>query len=174
MIVGVTFTIKAVVDICKSKKNSYTYDDLLKDINTLNEITHNHSIVVIRDSFNEYPNRFLVYYDPQWKCKLFINYKDNVNNESYIKDHLFRELKVDKSAIKVDYVSQNISEKISRRDNQKKVYCHKLFLATIENFPEDMKQDTFICDGRTYHWESIIQLEKDNAAMEKMRILFDL
>lgn len=167
LIVGIGFTIKAVVDVWNTKKNSYTYDDLLKDINTLNEITHNHSIVAIRDSFNEYPNRFLVYDDLNWKCKLFINYKDNINNESFIKDHIFRELKVDMAEIEVKYVSQNISEKISGSDNEKKVYCHKLFLTTIENFPENMKKDTFICDGRTYHWKSIVELEKDKSAMEK-------
>lgn len=167
MLAGIAFTVKAVLDVFNSLKNSYSYGDLLKDINTLNEITHNHSIVAIRDSFNEYPNRFLVYDDPQWECKLFINYKDNVNNESFIKDHIFRELKVDVSKIKINYISQIISEKVSGRDNQKKVYCHKLFLTTIEEFPEYMKNDTFECDGRTYYWKSIVALENDEVAMAK-------
>lgn len=167
MIIGISFTIKSVIDVGNSRKNSYTYTDLLKDINTLNEITHNHSIVAIRDSFNKYPNRFLVYDDPKWKCKLFINYKDNINNESFIKDHICRELKVDTSDIEINYIAQNISEKISGRDNQKKVYCHKLFLMTIKNFPKNMKNDTFTFDGRTYHWKSIIELENDSEAMKK-------
>lgn len=167
MLAGVIFTVKAVLDVWNSIKNSYSYADLLKDINTLNEITHNHSIVAIRDSFNKYPNRFLLYDDPKWECRLFINYKDNVNNESFIKDHIFRELKVDITKIKINYISQIISEKVSGRDNQKKVYCHKLFLATIDEFPEYMKKDTFECDGRTYHWKSIVELENDGTAMEK-------
>lgn len=167
MFAGILFTIKAVYDVWNSSKNSYSYEDLLHDINTLNEITHNHSIVAIRDSFSEYPNKFLVYDDPNWKCKLFINYKDNVNNESYIKEHIFREFKVNKSEIKVEYISQNISEKISGSNNQKKVYCHKLFLTTIEKFPEYMKNDTFECDGRNYYWKSIVELESDEVAMKK-------
>lgn len=167
IIIGIFFTVKAVLDVFSSLKNSYSYEDLLKDINTLNEITHNHSIVAIRDSFNEYSNRFLVYDDPQWQCTLFINYKDNINNERYIKDHISRELKVDVSSINIRYISQNISEKVSGRDNQRKVYCHKLFLAKIENIPENMKKDTFECDGRTYHWKSIVDLERDNVAMKK-------
>lgn len=165
--IGIFFTIKAVRDVLRDIKNSYSYKDLLTDINTLNEITHNHSIVAIRDSFNEYPNRFLVYDDPNWRCKLFINYKDNINNESFIKDHISRELKVNASNISVRYISQNISEKISGRDNQRKVYCHKLFLVKIENMPMNMKNDIFEYDGLTYHWKSIVELENDPVAMEK-------
>lgn len=167
MIAGIAFSIIAVCDVYKSIKNSYSYEDLLRDINTLNEITHNHSIIAIRDSFKEYSNKFLVYDDLKWNCCLFINYRDNVNNESFIKDHLSRELKVDVSKIKVTYISQNISEKVSGRDNKKKVYCHKLFLVTIEAFPQSMKEDSFECDGRTYHWRSIVELESDDVAMEK-------
>lgn len=165
VLLGILFTGKAVFDVRKDKKHNYTYEDLLQDINTLNEITHNHSIIAIRDSFNEYPNRFLVYDDAVWNCKLFINYKDNINNENFIQDHVSRELKVNASKIKVDYVSQLISEKISGRDHCKKVYCHKLFLITITDFPKQLQQDTFSIDGKTYHWMSIVALEKDKDAM---------
>lgn len=167
VIMGVFFAGKSIRDIYDSKHNGYSYTDLLQDINKLNEITHDHSIVAIQDTFNEYPNRFLVYDDIQWKCKLFINYKDNMNNESFIKDHLSRELKVDSSSITIKYISQIISEKISGRDNMPKMYCHKLFLAQIENIPEHMRSNTFECDGRTYHWNSILDLENDDEAVKK-------
>lgn len=167
LIAGLFFTIKVFIDIYKSKKNNYSYEDLLQDINKLNEITHNYSIIAIRDSFNKYPNKYLVYYDNRWECKLFLNYKDNINNADFIKDHLSRELKIEKSNMKIDYVSQLISEKISGSDGQKKVYSHKLFMVTINEFPEVMKSDSFIIDGRTYFWNSIIDLENDSSAMEK-------
>lgn len=51
VILGLFFTGKSIVDIISSKKNNYTYEDLLSDINKLNEIAHNHSIVLIKDSF---------------------------------------------------------------------------------------------------------------------------
>ena len=44
VILGLFFTGKSIVDILSSKKNNYTYEDLLSDINKLNEIAHNHSI----------------------------------------------------------------------------------------------------------------------------------
>ena len=39
-------------------------------------------------------NKYLVYYDSKWDCKFFLNYKENINNESYIKEHLSSELKI--------------------------------------------------------------------------------
>ena len=50
VLLGIIFAGKAVFDVWKDKKHNYTYEDLLRDINTLNEITHNHSIIAIRDS----------------------------------------------------------------------------------------------------------------------------
>lgn len=74
VVLGVGFTFKSLADIHDSSKNNYSYSDLLSDINKLNEITHNHSIVIIKDTFNRYPNRLLVYDDTRWNCKFFLNY----------------------------------------------------------------------------------------------------
>ncbi len=72
------------------------------------ETTHNHSIVAIRNSFEEFPNRFLVYYDTRWECFLFLNFKTNVNNESFIINGLSHQLKTDRSAyIATVYIQRN-------------------------------------------------------------------
>lgn len=163
---GIFFTCKAVWDIWKSVKNSYSYKDLLEDINKLDEIKHNYSLVLIRDSFNRHANRFLVVDDPRWKCKLFLYYKQNINNEGFILDHLSRELKIERSDISLHYCFDRISEKVSGSDGQRKVYSHKFYIADIQNFPDFMKQDTFSCDGKVYHWMSIGDLEKDADAMK--------
>ena len=167
LFVGCSFTAKAVYDTIKSIRNSYSYEDLLKDINALNEVTHNHSIVAVRDTFNEFANRFLVYDDAQWGCLLFINYRDNVNNGEHIKEHFSREMKIAPSMISVLSGTQLISEKVSGRDGKNKVYRHNLFLLTVSEFPEYMKNDTFECNGKTFHWMSIDKLENDKSAMEK-------
>ena len=79
VVLGVGFTFKSLADIHDSSKNNYSYSDLLSDINKLNEITHNHSIVIIKDTFNRYPNRLLVYDDTRWNCKFFLNYAKRKN-----------------------------------------------------------------------------------------------
>lgn len=164
---GVFFTCKAVWDVWKSVRNSYSYKDLLDDINKLDEIKHNYSIVLIRDSFNDHANRFLLVDDPRWECKLFLYYKHNENNEDFITDHLSRELKIDRSDISLSFRFDRISEKVSGSDGQRKVYSHKFYVTEVQNFPDFMKLDTFECDGKIYHWMSIGDLEKDPRAMEK-------
>lgn len=167
VLVGIFFTCKAVWDIWNSIKNGYSYKDLLDDINKLDEIKHNYSLVLIRDSYKPYANRFLVVDDPRWRCKLFPYYKQNENNEDFIVDHLSRELKIKQSNISLRYRFDRISEKVSGSDGQRKVYCHKFYTADVQNFPEFMKSDTFECDEKVYHWLSISDLEKDADAMEK-------
>ena len=34
-------------------------------------IQNNHSLVAIKNTFNNTSNKFLVYYDERWDCKLF-------------------------------------------------------------------------------------------------------
>ena len=62
-------------------RDKYNHEILMNDIRELNLIQHNHSLIAIRDTF-EKENRFLVYYDERWDCKLFLNYKTvDQNNE---------------------------------------------------------------------------------------------
>ena len=139
---------------------------LINETNKLNEIAHEHSIVVIKDSFQKYPNRYLVYDEPNWdNCKFFLNYKENENNENFIRGHLSGELKVNPDKIKLQFKGQRIHPKYSVSEGKEKIYSHKFYLATIEEFPEDMKKDTFEKDGRRYYWKSISELEAD----EKVR-----
>lgn len=160
VILGLFFTGKSILDIVKSSRNRYNFEDLLGDINKLNEIAHNHSIVVIKDSFQKYPNRFLVYEDTRWGCEFFLNYKENPNNEEFIKSHISNELKIDSGDIQLKYVAQKIHEKYSESAKENKVYSHKFYLATINSFPDFMKQDSFESDGRKYHWRSMTELEQ--------------
>jgi hypothetical protein len=47
------------------------------------------------------------------------------------------------------------------------VYSHKFYEATISEFPEDIKKDSFIRDGKEYHWRSIAELEQDESVQKK-------
>ena len=137
------------------------------DINKLNEIAHNHSIVVIRDSFNPFPNRYLVYEDKSWNCQFFLNYKENPNNEEFIRNHISRELKIGPDDIELSYVAQKLHEKYSESAKENKVYSHKFYLAEIKKFPDQMQKDSFKCDGKTYYWKSLAELEEDKNVQKK-------
>lgn len=130
-------------------------------------ITHEHSIIVIKDTFNQYPNRYLVYEDKSWDCELFLNYKKNINNESFIKSRISSDLKIDVSDISLDFVGQEIHEKYSVKDKVNKVYCHRFYRANISKFPDMAKCDQFECDGKVYHWRTMAEMEDDKNTMEK-------
>lgn len=126
-----------------------------------------HSIVVIKDGFREYANRYLVYDDLRWDCPLFLNYKENQNNEDFIKRHLSSELKVSFDTIKLTYVSHRIHEKFSVSAQENKLYSHKFYLATMDEYPAFMQEDSFKCDGTVYHWRTITELEQDQKVQQK-------
>lgn len=164
---GIGFTIKSIIDLREGLRDRYSYQDLLADIDRLNEMTHDHSIIVIRDTFREFPNRYLVYDDVSWECMLFPNYKDSGNGEAFIRDHLSAELKIKAEDIQLSFVAQRVHQKHSVSAGADKLYSHKFYLATISTFPDNVKDDTFVSDGRTYHWKTMTELELDEQVREK-------
>lgn len=172
VILGLFFSGKSIYDIVRNFRNNYGIEDLLKDINRLNEIPHSHSIVIIKDSFQRFSNRVLVYEDDRWGCNLFLNYKDNPNNEDFIVNHISNELKINRNDIRLTFVAQMIHEKFSESAKKDKVYNHRFYIASIKQFPVEMKKDTFNFDGRVYYWKTITELERDeNVRKKNMDIL---
>lgn len=165
VITGLFFTAKSIRDVFCNLRNSYTAMDLFDDINHLNQITHNHSIIAIKDSFSEFPNRFLLYFDSRWSCDLFLNFKENINNESFIKASVSNRLKVRESDISVSYITQKIHEKYSVSHKENRVYCHRLYLVSISTFPPELKKKSFEIDGTQYRWMSISEMETDEHIM---------
>ncbi len=167
VVLGIFFTCKTLKDVYDSKKNNYSFEDLLNDINKLNEIQHNHSIVIIKNTYDEFPNKYLVYNDAKWNCLLFPNYKDNENNLEFIAEHLSNELKISKENIFLKYVDQYISYKMSEKDKEYKVYNHRFFVANISEFPAYMKDNGFVADDKEYSWKTMNELEQDENIAKK-------
>lgn len=72
-------------------------------------IQHNHSLVVIRSLFTENKQKFLVYYDEKWDCKLFLNYKTmDRDNENSILDRVAADLALNREDMEHD---ENIEKK---------------------------------------------------------------
>lgn len=165
---GAAFTLKVLWDLYKSKKFNYTHKNLMEDISKLNKIEHRHSIVVIKDTFNKFSNRYLVYDDKRWGCKFFINYATNPkDNEKFIKNHLSSDLKVQVDTIDIKYVTEQTNEKFSVSNNRPKTYTHTFYLVKIDNMPEEIKKDSFEIDSKKYYWKNITDLENDSDVIEK-------
>lgn len=151
------------------EKDRYTYRNLQEEILGLDANDHPFSIVAVKDSFNEHPNRFLLYHDIRWGCDFFFSYKtraseaEDVDN---IRTSLSNSLKVDKAAISVQYATEEIHTKFSVSDKYTKTYRHKLYSASISHFPESEMQDSFSIDGTDYKWMSLNEMMKDPVISE--------
>ena len=140
------------------------------EIKNQNQITHPFSIVAIKDEFQEYPGRFLVYYDNRWKCRLFLNYHTQENlskNEPKLKEQLSRDLHVDIANIQISYKNKVIHKKYSHSDQCEKWYEHSIYQAHISHFPASEQSNSFEVNGRQYYWMSLAEMERDSAIMEK-------
>lgn len=157
-----------IYKVFKSINCKYDHNMLYTDIENLNEITHRFSIVAIKDSFNEYPNRFLLYYDTIWQCWFFFNFATSeYDNEKNISERLSNKLKINPNCINVRYFSDRLQPKFSERDHVNKVYQHSLYEGKITDFTQDMRRDSFEIDGVDYKWWTIDEMEADSVIMEK-------
>lgn len=142
-------------------------DQLTQKLKAEGQEVHPHSIVLLRDTFQKFPNRYLVYQDEAWDCLFFPNYKDNPNNEDFIKGHLSSELKIEKENISLKYLTQRIHQKYSVTHQEYRVYSHKFYLTSISSYPEKMRADSFEQDGRQYYWKTIDELRRDPDVQKK-------
>ena len=168
-IIAIITIFRGCIKMYSSYKNSYNQDQLFDDINNINQIMHPFSIVAIKDTFNEYPNRFLLYYDEQWDCKFFFNYKTMENdtfNEENIKVRLANELHIDKESIKLEFKTEAIQRKYSVKDSQYKVYDHKVYRADISQFSDLIKKTEFEINNKKFYWMSIEDMKKDKRIRE--------
>ena len=83
--IGIVYCLKIVKDVSEMVKNKYDHEVLLQDIEHLNMIQHNHSLIAIKNQVGE-EKRYLVYYDERWDCKLFLNYKRKIVGEEVCKE----------------------------------------------------------------------------------------
>lgn len=171
--IGILYCAKIVRDVIEMYRNKYNHEMLMKDIKNLNLIQHNHSLVAIRDTFDE-ENRFLVYYDERWDCKLFLNYKTaDQNNEDVIIDRISADLGIDKRKILCNYITSRVQEKYSVSHQENRVYNHRLYEVMVSKYPEKMKKDNFVVNGKHYYWMSVTEMEKDENIMGKNREVVD-
>lgn len=139
------------------------------NIENLNEIEHPFSLVAIKDSFNKFSQRYLLYYDNRWKLNLFPNYRTQATEEENIANitkHLSNELQIPQEMIDVVRKGFELRTKYSVSDKVQKVYAHTLYQTTIKKFPKKMQAETFTIGDRQYSWWSIDSMEADASIKE--------
>lgn len=171
------FCLRGAYMLYTSSRTKYGNSELFSDIVNLNEITHPFSIIVIKDTFEKYPNKYLLYYDSRWDCRLFINYRTNVDSEvantENIRTRLSNELKIQKDKITIKYKTVKIQRKFSESDKIYKCYEHKIYYVEIP-FRADIKKLEFEIDGKHYYWMTIDEMVNDDNIKGKNLDVVDL
>ena len=128
---------------------------------------HPHSILLIKDDFSQYSNRFLVYDDPRWHCRLFPNLHTLTDSEdaniTNIKRHISMYLK--SQTTESCFVFEELHTKFSVSAQREKTYLHRFYRCKISGNAETQKDD-FTIDGQHYYWMSIAEMEQDAAIMQ--------
>ena len=153
----------------KAIKNTYNADLLQHDIENLNAIEHPFSLIAIKDTFNKYSHRYLLYYDNRWGLNLFPNYKTQVVEEENVANIIKRlssDLQVAPELITVERKGFELRTKYSVSDKVQKVYEHTLYQATIKKLPKKLQADSFMIGDRKYSWWSIDKMEADEDIRE--------
>lgn len=171
VVLGIVYTFYGIYYTYKSIRNPFNKDKLYEEIEEANLMKeHPHSIVLIKDTFRENTNRFLVYYDARWDCRLFLNYatitSDLTLDEENIAKHLQMELKVSGDSLKGTFEFEKVHEKYSVSAKENKCYRHRFYRFEITEFSEEIEQDSFEIDGKKFYWMSIAEMEQDKRIME--------
>ncbi len=133
----------------------------------MNVIKHYHSLIALKDDYKEFSNKYLLYYDKDWKCWFFMNYKTNPdNNEKFIIEHLSNQLHIKKDKISLEYIAEEFQTKYSVKEEHNKTYAHRLYKCNILSFPREIQKDEFCIDGIDYKWMSIAEMESDERIKE--------
>ena len=130
---------------------------------------HHHSLAIIRNIFEETPDKYLLYFDERWQCRLFLNWKSKENQEEdleNIKKQLSAELQIDAEAIQGQLWFEQVHEKYSVSADKNKWYHHSFYEVQISEFPDWVKQPDFEVNGKHFYWMSIAEMEADPRIME--------
>lgn len=170
--IGIAIFVYGMNEIIKAVKCPFNKDVLYNEIEEANLMKeHPHSIVLIKDTFKANSNRFLVYYDSRWECRLFPNYAtitgDFSKDEKNIVKHLQMELKIPEDKMESVFEFERVHEKYSPTSNENKCYRHRFYRFIINEFTDITMQDEFEIDGKKYFWMSIAEMEADKKIMER-------
>lgn len=151
------------------RKKDYSAEKLYDEVADLNRLEHPFSIIGLKDSYNDFSNKYLLYYDTRWKCFLFPNIRtsenDSKNEENMIHD-ISNSLKIKQEQLTVKKVGERIHQKYSVSDRRMKWYHHTFYEMNVQEFPEEVKKARFDIDGKNYCWMSIAEMEQNSRIQE--------
>lgn len=177
-ILSIAYGVWSVTRIIHTSRTKFDYKRLEGEIMELDETKHHHSLIAIKDTFNDHPNRFLLYFDKRWKSRLLLNYKtieDESENEKNIVNRLSQELKIAPEKISLIKKRQEVySKKSASHQNQLRIYDHILYVANVSLFPEMIREENFDIQGKAFTWMTLQEMKQDKDIQDKNSDVVDM
>ncbi|MBR4513933.1 MAG: hypothetical protein IKO61_03510 [Lachnospiraceae bacterium] len=174
MMVGALFVCFGLLVSLRNKKLSYNHKKLHKEIMELDMTSHRFSVVIIKDTFNEYANRYLLRYVRDWDCRLFFSFRTQENdNEGHLVSELSNALHIPTSDIEISFCNSDYVTKYSESDKVTKTYDHRYYVATIKNFSDTVKKEHFVIDDIDYYWMTYESMNSDERIREVNKDVID-
>lgn len=158
----------------KIVKNPYTTKDLYEDIFNSADRAHAFNLIVIRNTFNNPSNKFLLLYDRRWKCSMLPYCKSGKTEDEdrkKVKDFISDRMGIkDLNAIKKIMVREH--NKYSISDRVYKHYIHTFFEVDISSYAKQnpncrITRDNFEIDGYMFEWLTTAQMMGNQTIKEK-------
>lgn len=166
LFISLYFIVMGIINTLKAFRTNYNSGKLYEEIENLSFPVSKYSLIAIKDTFNEYPKRFLLYYDTRWDCYLFLNYKTPEDSNILIQK-ISNTLEIAIKNISIDYKVAETHTKYSVSNEKIKTYEHKLYQANITEFTNILKQDEFVIAGKQFKWFSIEEMFSDTNIQNK-------
>ena len=138
--------------------HSTNSEKLFKEIIALDKVERRSSIIAIKDSYQQYPHRFLLYHDNGWNCDFFPNHASAssiVDTSRELKSYISGQLEVPPADLEIRFVREKTNEKPSTEHNgEMRLYTYWLFDVSVKNIPDFWRQSEFDIADRHYKWMS--------------------
>lgn len=175
LILGLFLVVHGVIVLYYSQVKKYNSTKLLSEIKALDNKIHEFSIVALQDTFNEYPSKYLLYYDVRWECWLFFSFRTaNIDNDEHLKNELSNKINIPKELINLEYKMEDTHIKYSVSDKVYKCYQHRIYFASLSHFPDGLKSDTFEIAGTKFKWFSFNEMYANSNSKNKNSDIIEL
>lgn len=169
----VVYTSILVVKSYSAIRDKYTIDNLIDDISNSSERPHRFSLIVIRNTFDERTNKYLLLYDARWKSYLFPYTKsgdDEAESRRRIKSFIQSHLGIPTTAISVTKAFTAEHDKKSVSDNVMKHYIHDFYDVDISKYVQlhpdsQLEKREFNIDGYRFRWYTAAEMNGSRKIM---------
>lgn len=164
-LVGLFFLIFGIVTTIYAATRRYDAKQLYEDITAMDRTERRSSIIALKNTGEEFPNRFLVYLDKGWNCVFFPNHKTiepASENARQLRQYLSSEFGVPEKDIDLEYVRNDESKKAStEHDGEIRYYIYSLYKATLKHIPASWQADQFQVGAKECRWMSLDDMLAD-------------